>query len=155
MHLWTILWLKPPTALSLSSNGPVSWERQFDEAKRLLKIINSNCCNTDSGALIQCLRQFRFIYVTGGVSPVWSLSGIPADWTSLSSAAGFLDPDVMTLSHQCLLNKYSSPQDRNELLFYLKTNVWGNTVGLYGIGKKMTFQYSFFLAILKYSGKGD
>lgn len=37
-------------------------------------MINTNCCNTDRGALKQCFQEFRFIYVPGGVSPVWNIT---------------------------------------------------------------------------------
>lgn len=40
----------------------------------LVKMINTNCCNTDRGALKQCFQEFRFIYVPGGVSPVWNIT---------------------------------------------------------------------------------
>ena len=82
MHLWSILWLKPPTALSLSSNQPISGERQFDKVQSLVKIINSNWCNTDRGALTQGFQAFQSVYVSGRVSPVW-LSGIRTDSGSL------------------------------------------------------------------------
>lgn len=94
MHLWPTLWLKPPTVLPLSSNQAISWERQFDEVKMLVKIINTNCCNTDRSALKQCFQEFRFIYVPGGVSPVWNITDI-LNLTKRSSA-GFADHVVMT-----------------------------------------------------------